>query len=81
MAFVVLNEGFQAGMDLENDLKQYVKARIASYKYPRWVKFISEIPKTTTGKIQRFRLREQMQTDADSANSDGVSKASNSSTV
>jgi acyl-coenzyme A synthetase/AMP-(fatty) acid ligase len=62
MACVVLNEGYQADEELEEDLKQFVRARIASYKYPRWVRFISEVPKTATGKIQRFRLRETMET-------------------
>jgi len=63
MACVVLNEGYQAGRGLEEDLKQFVRARIASYKYPRWVEFIPEIPKTATGKIQRYRLREKMKTE------------------
>jgi benzoate-CoA ligase len=61
MACVVLSEGYKAEAQLEEDLKQYVRARIASYKYPRWVEFIPEIPKTATGKIQRYRLREKMQ--------------------
>ena len=36
-----------------------VKAKIAPYKYPRWIVFVDELPKTATGKIQRFKLREQ----------------------
>ena len=42
---------------LAEALKAHVKDRLAPYKYPRWVEFIPELPKTATGKIQRFRLR------------------------
>jgi benzoate-CoA ligase len=38
-------------------LQQHVKAKLAPYKYPRWIEFIDELPKTATGKIQRFKLR------------------------
>jgi acyl-coenzyme A synthetase/AMP-(fatty) acid ligase len=38
-------------------LQQHVKDRLAPYKYPRWIEFIEELPKTATGKIQRFKLR------------------------
>jgi benzoate-CoA ligase len=55
-AFVVLGEGKQAS---EEDLKAFVKDRLAPYKYPRAIEFIDELPKTATGKIQRFRLRDQ----------------------
>ena len=41
----------------EDELKQHVKAQLAPYKYPRWIEFVSELPKTATGKIQRFKLR------------------------
>jgi len=37
----------------------FVKTRIAPYKYPRWIEFVDELPKTATGKIQRFKLRER----------------------
>ena len=40
-------------------LKAFVKERLAPYKYPRYIEFIDELPKTATGKIQRFRLRER----------------------
>ena len=43
---------------LAEELKQFVKAKIAPYKYPRWIVFVDELPKTATGKIQRFKLRE-----------------------
>jgi benzoate-CoA ligase len=54
-AFVVLKAGAQAG---EADLKAFVKDRLAAYKYPRSIEFVSDLPKTATGKIQRFKLRE-----------------------
>jgi benzoate-CoA ligase len=57
-AFVVLKEGASAD---EAELKSFVKDRLAPYKYPRSIAFIAELPKTATGKIQRFRLREQEQ--------------------
>ncbi|PJI96167.1 benzoate-CoA ligase [Acidovorax sp. 69] len=55
-AFVVLKEGQVATAD---DLKAFVKERLAPYKYPRLIEFVPELPKTATGKIQRFRLRER----------------------
>jgi benzoate-CoA ligase len=57
-AFVVLKDRTQASEALAEELKQFVKARLAPHKYPRLVEFIDELPKTATGKIQRFRLRE-----------------------
>lgn len=56
-AFIVLNAGFSAGDELVTQLQDYVKASIAPYKYPRRVSFIDGLPKTETGKIQRFRLK------------------------
>ncbi len=44
-------------------LQQHVKAQLAPYKYPRWIEFVDELPKTATGKIQRFKLRAKSQTD------------------
>ena len=41
----------------DEELKAHVKAKLAPYKYPRWVEFVAELPKTATGKIQRFKLR------------------------
>ncbi len=55
-AFVVLKEGAAAD---EAELQRFVKDRLAPYKYPRAIAFIAELPKTATGKIQRFRLRER----------------------
>jgi benzoate-CoA ligase len=53
-AYVVVKPG--ASLD-EPTLKAHVKSQLAPYKYPRWVEFIPELPKTATGKIQRFKLR------------------------
>jgi benzoate-CoA ligase len=55
-AFVVLKSGQQTD---EAQLKAFVKERLAPYKYPRYIEFVTELPKTATGKIQRFRLRER----------------------
>ena len=55
-AFVVLKSGQSAS---EDDLKAFVKDRLAPYKYPRAIEFIADLPKTATGKIQRFKLRER----------------------
>jgi benzoate-CoA ligase len=55
-AFVVLKKGTSAS---EDELKAFVKQRLAPYKYPRFIEFVDELPKTATGKIQRFRLRER----------------------
>jgi len=56
-AFVVLKDGFTASPALDAEIKAFVKDRIAPYKYPRWIDFVAELPKTATGKIQRFKLR------------------------
>jgi 2-aminobenzoate-CoA ligase len=58
-AHVVLAEGAAANEDTVARLQNHVKDTIAPYKYPRSVKFIDELPKTQTGKVQRFRLRRQ----------------------
>jgi benzoate-CoA ligase len=57
-AFVVLKEPDTACPELEEELKLFVKDKIAPYKYPRWITFLPELPKTATGKIQRFKLRQ-----------------------
>jgi benzoate-CoA ligase len=54
-AFVVLKTGGSAD---EAELKAFVKDRLAPYKYPRFIEFVAELPKTATGKIQRFKLRD-----------------------
>jgi benzoate-CoA ligase family protein len=53
-AFVVLKPGKTVTAD---ELKAFVKERLAPFKYPRWIEFVPELPKTATGKIQRFKLR------------------------
>ena len=57
-AYVVLNEGFVPGEQLANELRELVQQKIGGYKQPRWIEFLPEIPKTATGKLQRFKLRE-----------------------
>ncbi len=56
-AFVVLKRPSDASDALADELKAFVKSRLALYKYPRWIEFLAELPKTATGKIQRFKLR------------------------
>ncbi|MFC2008289.1 benzoate-CoA ligase family protein [Chloroflexota bacterium] len=56
-AYVTINNGYHPSPDLAKELQQLVKDRLAPYKYPRWVEFVKELPKTATGKIQRFKLR------------------------
>ncbi len=57
-AYIVLREGWEAGPDLAKALQEHVKAEIAPYKYPRRIAFVEALPKTQTGKLQRFALRE-----------------------
>jgi acyl-coenzyme A synthetase/AMP-(fatty) acid ligase len=59
LAYVVLQPACQPSDQLAGELKDFVKDKIAPYKYPRWVEFVSELPKTATGKTQRFKLRER----------------------
>ncbi len=56
-AFVVLKPGNSGDDALKAALQQHVKDKLAPYKYPRWIEFLPELPKTATGKIQRFKLR------------------------
>ena len=58
-AFVVLRTGFNADVETAKILQDYVKNEIAPYKYPREIEFVGELPKTETGKLQRFRLRDK----------------------
>ncbi|HEX2191161.1 MAG TPA: benzoate-CoA ligase family protein [Longimicrobiaceae bacterium] len=58
-AFVVLRAGHEAGPEMAKELQDFVKREIAPYKYPRQVEFVDALPRTQTGKLQRFRLREQ----------------------
>jgi benzoate-CoA ligase family protein len=58
VAWVVLREGSGSSAELGSKLQEFVLARLPSYKRPRWVEFVSELPKTATGKVQRFKLRQ-----------------------
>jgi benzoate-CoA ligase len=55
----VVKQGVIGTADLARELQQFVKSRLAEYKRPRWIEFLPELPKTATGKIQRYRLRER----------------------
>ena len=56
-AFVVLNDPSDAGEGLAEELLDHCKEGLARYKYPRWVQFVEDLPKTATGKVQRYKLR------------------------
>jgi benzoate-CoA ligase len=56
-AYIVLKQGYSPDAQMEDELKNYVKKQLAHYKFPRWIEFIEELPKTATGKIKRFELR------------------------
>jgi benzoate-CoA ligase len=58
MAFVVLRERYSGSPELAHELQDFVKQRIAPYKYPRRIEFLPELPKTAAGKVQRYKLRE-----------------------
>lgn len=58
-AFVVLRDGASSDDRMRAALQEHVKATVAPYKYPRVVEFRDELPRTQTGKLQRFKLREQ----------------------
>ena len=63
-AFVVLCEGVPQTEATAKALKDFVKSEIAPYKYPRAIEFVSALPGTSTGKLQRFKVREQEQAEA-----------------
>ena len=56
-AFVVLNDPSDAGEGLAEELLEHCKEGLARYKYPRWFQFVEDLPKTATGKVQRYKLR------------------------
>jgi benzoate-CoA ligase len=56
-AFVVLRGGIAETSQLIGELQEFVLDRLPIYKRPRWIEFLPELPKTATGKIQRFKLR------------------------
>jgi acyl-coenzyme A synthetase/AMP-(fatty) acid ligase len=55
-AFVVLRDARDASAAMAEELQEFVKARVAPYKYPRWIEFRDELPRTATGKLRRFEL-------------------------
>ena len=57
LAYVVLKQGHAGDDAMAETLKAFVKDQLAPYKYPREIRFLAELPKTATGKIQRFKLR------------------------
>jgi len=59
MAFVVLKSGYTGSVSLEKEIQEFVKQTIAPFKYPRRVVFCDALPRTETGKLQRFKLRQQ----------------------
>jgi acyl-coenzyme A synthetase/AMP-(fatty) acid ligase len=56
-AFVVLKEGYAPSPTLAEELQLFVRERTLPHKYPRWIEFVPDLPKTATGKIQRYKLR------------------------
>jgi acyl-coenzyme A synthetase/AMP-(fatty) acid ligase len=58
-AYCVLRDGVAASDTLAVELREGVRKRLGGYKSPRWVDFVAELPKTATGKIQRFALRQR----------------------
>jgi len=64
-AYVVLRPEFSSGAALAQELQEFVTSRLAIFKRPRWVEFVPQLPRTATGKLQRYKLRE-MSSKADS---------------
>lgn len=58
-AYIVLHNGFGKSLELEAGIREFANSRLPKYKRPRWIVFSSELPRTTTGKLQRFKLREE----------------------
>ena len=58
LAFVVLNSDIQGNDTMRDTLKSFVRERLELWKYPRWIEFVDDLPKTATGKIQRYKLRD-----------------------
>src|SRR5258708_24067379 len=57
-AYIVLKDAGRGSAALAEALQQHVKDQLSPYKYPRWIEFMAELPKTATGKIQRYKLRD-----------------------
>ena len=58
-AWIILADKADAGEALQKELLEHCKKGLAPYKYPRWINFVDELPKTATGKIQKFKLRDR----------------------
>jgi len=56
-AYIVLNKNYSPSSELEKEIKTYVKKELAHYKFPRWIYFVDDLPKTATGKVKRFELK------------------------
>jgi benzoate-CoA ligase len=56
-AYVILRDGVEPSKEKSDELKKWVQDKLAKFKYPRWIEFVEELPKSPTGKIQRFKLR------------------------
>jgi benzoate-CoA ligase family protein len=63
MAYVVLAAGHAPSPELARELQDFVRSKIAEYKRPRWIEFVDALPKTATGKTQRFKLRDSAASD------------------
>ena len=58
-AYIVLKDSIRASDKLKSELTSFVKSSLAKYKFPRRISFVASLPKTATGKIQRFKLRKR----------------------
>lgn len=56
-AYVVLKDDHEPSSGLKEELRKFVLDRAAPYKHPRWIEFVDSLPRTVTGKVQRFKLR------------------------
>ena len=70
-AYVVINPEFTPDEELARKLQQWVSDKIGAYKRPRWVEFLPELPKTATGKLQRFKLRQLHMPESACSHGDG----------
>jgi acyl-coenzyme A synthetase/AMP-(fatty) acid ligase len=71
-AFVVLRDGYEGTEELTEELQNWCKENLKRYQYPHIVEFIEELPKTVTGKIQRFKLRTQETAEDMPKSDDGI---------
>ena len=62
MVYIATREGYDPSPELAQELKEFAARRLSSYKRPEWIEFLDSLPKTATGKLQRFKLRERLET-------------------